>query len=483
MTYNLSKSKYQSGLQCKKKLWLEINDREKASPLSKAVERIFEQGTEVGIEARKRFPGGLLIEYDRTNPSSSVNKTQEAIKDEAEVLFEGAFIFDDVLVLADVLLKNTDNSWDLIEVKSTTKVKAQHIPDLAIQKYVIEGAGLIINKTNLMYLNSRCVYPNFDNLFVIEDVSQQVADLSESVPNNVMGFKEVISQETEPDTAIGPQCNDPYECSFKEYCWEFAGNRAVFDIPGLNRNKKLILQDKGILTLEQLPKDFPLSDTQWDYVHRILNKDTYIDIEGIREKLNELEYPIHFLDFETYNPAIPYFDGMSPYNQFPFQYSCHVLGENGELDHYEYLHTENTDPRKPLAEMLLSVISGAGSVVAYFVGFEKSILENLCGCFPEYSAKLQSIIDRLWDQLNIFKYHYKHYAFGGTNSLKSVLPVVVPELSYEDLEVQGGTDAQAVWDEIINTDDEEQKERMKKELKEYCRMDTLAMVEIHKKLG
>jgi len=192
MTYNLSKSKYLSGLQCKKKLWLEINDREKASPLSKADERIFEQGTEVGIEARKRFPGGLLIEFYRSDPSSSVDKTKEAIKDGVEVLFEGAFIYDDVLVLADVLRKNKDNSWDLIEVKSTTSVKPQHIPDLAIQKYVIEGAGLIINKTNLMYLNSRCVYPNFDNLFVIEDVSQQVEELSESVPNNVMGFKEVI---------------------------------------------------------------------------------------------------------------------------------------------------------------------------------------------------------------------------------------------------------------------------------------------------
>jgi len=350
MTYNLSKSKYQSGLQCKKKLWLDINDREKASPLSKAVERILEQGTEVGIEARKRFPGGLLIEYDRTNPSSSVDKTQEAIKDGAQVLFEGAFIFDGVLVLADVLRKNKDGSWDLIEVKSTTKVKAKHIPDLAIQKYVIEGAGLKVNKSHLMHLNSECVYPDIGKLFVIEDVSEEVDELFKSVPQDVSHFKEVISQETEPDTAIGPQCNDPYECSFKEYCWEFAGDKAVFDIPGLN--------NKGILTLEQLPKDFPLSDTQWDYVHRILNKDTYIDIEGIREKLNELEYPIHFLDFETYNPAIPYFDGMSPYNQFPFQYSCHVLGENGELDHYEYLHTENTDPRKPLAEMLLSSISG-----------------------------------------------------------------------------------------------------------------------------
>jgi len=482
MTYNLSKSKYLSGLQCKKKLWLDINDREKASPLSKADERIFEQGTEVGIEARKRFPGGLLIEYDRTNPSSSVDKTQEAIKDGAQVLFEGAFIFDGVLVLADVLLKNNDNSWDLIEVKSTTSVKPQHIPDLAIQKYVIKGVGLKVNNTHLMHLNSKCVYPDLGNLFVIEDVSEEVDELFKCVPQNVAHFKEVISQEAEPDVVIGPQCNDPYECSFKEYCWEFAGNKAVFDIPGLNSKKKIILQDQKILTLEQLPQDFPLSDPQWKYVYRILNKDTYIDVDGIREKLNELEYPIHFLDFETYNPAIPRLDGMSPYNQFPFQYSCHVLGENGELDHYEYLHIDNTDPRKPLAESLLGSISEAGSVVVCFAGFEKSVLENLCGCFPEYIAQLEFIIDRLWDQLNIFKYHYKHYAFGGTNSLKSVLPVVVPELSYEDLEVQGGTDAQAVWDEMINTDDEEQKERMKKELKEYCRMDTLAMVEIHRKL-
>jgi len=308
----LSKSKYMSGLQCTKKLWLDIHDSEKASPLSKAVERIFEQGTEVGIEARKSFSGGLLIEYDRSNPSSSVDKTKEAIKDGTEVLFEGAFIYDDVLVLVDILRKNRDGSWDLIEVKSSNSVKTEHIPDLAIQKYVIEGTGLKINKTHLMHLNSKCVYPNLDNLFVIEDVSQQVEELSESVPNNVMGFKQVVSKEAEPDVAIGLQCKDPHECSFKEYCWEFAGNRAVFDIPSLNKKKKVILRNKGILTLEQLTKEHPLSDSEWEYVNRILNEGIEIDADGIREKLNELEYPIHFLDFETYNPAIPYFDGMSP---------------------------------------------------------------------------------------------------------------------------------------------------------------------------
>jgi len=320
------------------------------------------------------------------------------------------------------------------------------------------------------------------NLFVIEDVTDKVEKLYESVLQNLAVFKDIISEEAEPDVAIGPQCNDPYECSFKEYCWEFTGDKAVFDIPSLNRNKKVILQDKGILTLEQLPQDFPLSENQREYVHRILNKDKHIDEDGIREKLNELEYPIHFLDFETDSPAIPRLDSMSPYNLLPFQYSCHVLVESGTLEHYEYLHTDKSDPRKPLIESLLSCISGAGSVIVYNAGFEKIVLRDLCECSPEYSAKLQSIIDRLWDQLYIFKYYYKHYAFGGTNSLKSVLPVVVPELSYDKLEVQGGTDAQAVWDEMINTDDQEEKERMINELKEYCRMDTLAMVEIHRKI-
>lgn len=482
MSVNLSKSKYLSGLQCEKKLWLEINDPQKATPFSIAQQRILNQGTEVGILARQQFPGGVLINFDRFDLKKGIIETQNAISGGASVIYEATFLYDDTYALADIIFRNKDDSWDIIEVKSTLSVKDFHYPDLALQKYVLEGNGIEIKKTCLMHLNGECAHPDLDDLFVIEDVTEKIGEFIRNVDPNISAFKKIISTQDEPDVAIGPQCKDPYECAFKEYCWEFAGDKAVFDIPGLYKDKKVILQDRGILTLEQLPHDFPLPENQWEYVYRILNKDIWIDTNGIREKLKELEYPIHFLDFETDNPAIPRHAGMSPYDKFPFQYSCHVLYENDQLSHYEYLQTDQSDPRRPLIESLLKCIDKKGSIVVYSAGFEKGVLRQLSESFQEYRSQIDSIIDRLWDQLVIFRTYYKHYAFGNTNSLKSVLPVVIPELNYKELEIQGGADAQAVWNEMIKEEDTQKKDKMITELKKYCGMDSLAMVKIHNML-
>lgn len=482
MSVTLSKSKYLSGLQCVRKLWLEINDPQKAAPFSIAQQRILNQGTEVGILARKQFPGGVMINFDRFDLKKGSIETKNAISGGASVIYEATFLYDDTYALPDIIIKNKDNSWDIIEVKSTLSVKDFHYPDLALQKYVLEGNGIEIKRTCLMHLNSECVHPDLYNLFVIEDVTEKIDEFIANIAPNISSFKDIIAGEDEPDVAIGTQCKDPYECSFKEYCWEFAGDKAVFDIPGLYKDKKVILQDKRIFTLEQLPSDFPLPENQWEYVYRTLNKDISVDTKGIREKLKELEYPIHFLDFETDNPAIPRHTGMSPYDKFPFQYSCHVLYENDELEHYEYLQTEQSDPRKPLIESLLKCIDKKGSIVVYSAGFEKGVLRQLSESFPKYRSQINSMIERLWDQLVIFKNYYKHFAFGNSNSLKSVLPVVVPELDYKELEIQGGTDAQAVWNEMIIEEDTQKKDKMITELKKYCSMDSLAMVKIHNML-
>jgi hypothetical protein len=482
MSINLSKSKYLSGLQCVKKLWLEVHDREKASPPSKADERILNQGTEVGIEARKRFFGGVLIDYDHSDPMEMVKKTKRLITQGVKTVFEGAFFYDEILVLVDVLTKNDDESWDLTEVKSSVQMKDTYISDLAVQKYVVEGSGINIKKTNLMHLNKECIFPDLDELFLIIDATDLVNERVGSLSENLTVFKSIISQQEEPDILIGPHCNDPYECPFISYCWEYTEDKSVFIIPNLDKNKKVLLHLGNIIAIDKLPSEFPLTDKQWEYVHRILNKDIKIDAVGIEDKLSKLEYPIHFLDFETFNPAIPRFEGMSPFNHFPFQYSCHILKNTGELDHYEYIHTDTTDPRRPLAISLMDCLGEAGSVVAYYAGFERRVLEKLSECYPEFKPRIESVIERLWDQLDIFKYYYKHYAFGNSNSLKSVLPVIVPELTYEELEIKDGADAQAVWDEMINIANKSDKDKMIKELRAYCRMDTLAMVEIHRKL-
>ncbi len=478
-----------SGIQCHKRLWYEKNHPERKANISRSLQRKFDQGEEVGISARKCFPEGGLI--DAIDPLVSVKQTQEAIECGDTCIFEASFMFNDVLVRCDILEKDS-NSWRIIEVKASTVnstvkkskiVKEEYLHDLAIQKYVLTGYGLSVSKTQLMLINStECVYPDLSNLFSIKDVTDQVDPLMDKVHSNVETFKIVLDRDDEPQVLIGEHCDEPYRCPFHTHCWEAVPERSIFTIPYLNKDKKAELVKKGIFSLEDIPANYPLSQKQRAYVDSIPANQPEINTAAIKRLLSVLEYPIHFLDFETDNPAIPRFDGLRPYQQFPFQYSCHIMQSDGTVTHHEYLHTDESDPRKPLLESLLNHVSATGSVVVYRASFEKGVLKDLADYFHEHTLTLQSIIDRLWDQLVIFQKHYMHPDFCGSNSLKDVLPVLVPSLCYENLDVQDGLEAQAVWNLMLNTKNERGKNEMIEHLKTYCELDTLATVEIHKVL-
>ena len=425
------------------------------------------------------FQEGMLI--DASNRDESVEQTKEAIRRGISYIFEGAFIFNDTWVRCDILQKES-KSWRIIKVKASTKVKEEHLPELAVQKYVLTEQGVSISRTQLMYVNRECVYPDLCNLFTIEDVTDKVNQLMSDVPNNIEAYETILEGDIEPEVLIGARCDKPNRCPFKEYCWQDVPKHSIFTIPNLRANRQTELVERDILSIHELSDDFQLTENQRAYVDMVLNDQPEIDAEAIRNKLSELEYPIHFFDFESYNPAIPRFEGLSPYQQFPFQYSCHILQSDCSLTHHDYLHTDTTDPRLSLVESLLNHISDAGSVVVYGASFERGILKGLGSIFPGYSEALQSIISRLWDQLFIFRNHYKHPGFGGSNSLKNVLPILAPSLSYQNLHVQEGGDAQAVWDLMVNTTSEKEKSDMIRPLRAYCKMDTRAMVEIHKVL-
>ncbi len=490
MQYYLTKSKYLSGLQCHKRLWNKVRHPKRATDTPISQQRRMNQGTEVGILAHDDFPGGVLI--DAMDPLVSVEQTEKAIKRGASCIFEATFIFNGVLVKCDIFQKDAD-SWRIVEVKSSTVnrtvreskiIKEEHLHDLAIQKYVLTGYGLSISKTQLMLINSReCFYPDLSNLFIIQDATDQVDELMDDVESNVEAFKTVLDRDDEPQVLIGEHCEKPYRCPFKEYCWEDVPEKSTVTIPGLRWNEKNALIEKGIFRLEDVPVDYSLTPKQWTYVNSVLHNKPAIDNTAIQQELASLECLIHFLDFETDNPPIPRFDGLRPRQQFPFQYSCHVLHADGALTHHEYLHTDMSDPREPLLESLLNHVSDRGSVVVYRKATEEGVLKDLAIAFPKHAARLQSIIDRLWDQLVIFQKHYTHPDFGGSSSLKRVLPVLVPSLCYDDLDVvQDGLEAQAVWDTMIRTTDETEKSKLIRHLKEYCELDTLATVEIHKVL-
>jgi hypothetical protein len=231
-----------------------------------------------------------------------------------------------------------------------------------------------------------------------------------------------------------------------------------------------------------LPSNYPLSENQRTYVDSALSSQPVVDRTAIATSLAELTYPIHFFDFEAQNPAIPRFDGLKPYEQLPFHYSCHILHANGQVEHREYLHTDTSDPRPPLVATLVSDIPPVGSVIVYHQSFEVSLLRKLAQAFPDYAVQLEAIATRLWDLEDIFKHHYKHPDFRGSTSIKNVLPVLVPNLSYKTLNVQRGDQAQTIWENMIACADPVEKQRLMNGLRAYRQLNTLAMVEIYRSL-
>lgn len=469
------------GIICQKRLWLQANRPTEATPSSVAEEHIKAEGTRVGIKAREMlFPTGALI---TEIGMAALAPTQVALATQPPAIFEATFCYDDILVMCDILVNNGDGSWDLIEVKASTRLKSETIHDVAIQTYVLRGAGINLRRQRVMLINnSETIRPDHTNLYVDRDVTHQITDTLVEVQRRRADFRDLIAQPDEPSVSIGNHCQKPHCCPFKTYCWQDVPEPSIFSIPRLKGQIKTELAAQGILHLADLPEGFPLAAKQQSAVELMLYKREEIDREALRRQLQTLAYPIYFLDFETDASAIPCHSSLKPYEQIPFQYSCHIRTADGQLSHREYLHTDQSDPRHPLLENLLMDIGPVGSVVVYNAPFERGVLRKLAELFPSYADPLQSIIDRLWDQLDVFKHHYQSYRFGGSNSIKKVLPVVAPHLSYSELAVNRGDQAQAVWNRMIELPDSSEKRKLIADLLAYCKLDTLAMVEIQRHL-
>ncbi len=476
----LTIAKYLNGIRCFKRLWYEEHNPETAAPASLYQQRLFDQRAEVKNHAYHQFPDGIHIDTD--NPELAVQETENAIRRGEPCLFEAAFRLNDIFVRCDIIQKDKDG-WRIIEVRVSKRVKKEYYLSLALLKYVLDEQGIPVSATQLLLLNGECVYPDLSNLFVIEDVTDTVSLIQKNVRYDLQSFEMILNREMAPNILIGKNlCNQPHVCPFKARCWEAIPKNSVFTIPRIRDPEATALAENGIFHLPDLPNDFPLTPTQNIYVSSVLTNKPTINKAAIRQELANLQYPIHFLDFETDRPAIPRFKGFTPYQEFPFQYSCHVLHSDGELTHHEYLHTDPTDPRQPLAKSLLNHIFDRGSVVVYNATLERTILKKLAEFFPEYNRALQLIGNRLWDQMVLLRKYYEHPDFCGSRSLKVVFPVLVPQLSYKDLDIQEGADAPAAWNMMLNTDSESEKQMWIKHLQAYCKMDTLAMVEIHRVL-
>ena len=482
----LSKSKFVAGLQCHLRLWQKCYNPELASEISPVQQAIFDTGNRVGRLATRLYPGGVLIEEDHLHHNEAVKSTLAAMENpKVKAIYEAGFLYDDVRVRADILQRLKNNKWNLIEVKSSTSVKEVHYPDVAVQYYVLKGAGLDIERVFLMHLNNQYVYDgnelNLEGLFSSSDLTEEALEYQEEVPEILAELKEVLANSDPPVMMPSRNCNKPYGCDFYDYCTKDMPEHWVIQLSGMGQNKIDVLASMGIDDIGEIPEDFPLTAIQDRIRNCVVDNEEYIG-QALRDELEDVEYPVHFLDFETLGLAIPRYAGTRPYQGIPFQWSDHILHKTGEMEHRKYLCNEDKDPREELTLKLLDALGKKGSIYMY-TGFEKEVIKGLAKDLPEYGKPLLATLVRLVDLYKIIKNNYYHPEFHGSFSLKSVLPALIPEMGYENLGIQEGQEAGIEYMRMLDPSrSPEEKERIRDDLLKYCAHDTLAMVKIREEL-
>ncbi len=482
----LSKSSLLKGFQCPKQLYLYKHHYKLMDPVPEARLAIFNTGHMVGALAQNLFPGGVncsadsAFEYDKC-----VRKTNEALLAGESILYEAGFISDGIVVIADIVVIR-NNKLSVYEVKSSTSVADIHILDAAIQYYVIRNAGFDIKDISVVCINNKYTRQgeiDVNQLFSVQSVKEEVKDLQDEIKKNIAEFKKMLTKKTIPDGDISQQCTSPYDCSFLGYCWKNIPDYSVFNITGLKIEKKFELYNRGIINTRDVPDDFHLSNLQRIQVEADKTNKAYIDEQALEEFLGSVSLPAFFMDFETFNPAVPVFDNSRPYQQIPFQYSVHYLCRNGNLKHSPFLAAAEGDPRPEFIKNLLKVTDGSEDIIVYNSGFEKGRLQELAADFPEYAKDIEERTARIKDLMIPFqKKWYYLPEMQGSYSIKNILPALVPELSYDDMEIADGGTASRVFESLYFENDRERIKTLREDLLKYCELDTLAMVEIYKRL-
>jgi hypothetical protein len=484
----LSKSRFMAGRQCQKRLYLECFHPDLAEPVDAGRQAILDTGTLVGELARDLSPGGVLIAEDHLHHSEAVSSTKKALENQsAPAIYEAAFVHDDVRIRADILARSGNGLYNLIEVKSGTGVKAEHIPDVAVQLYVLKGSGIPVDLACLCHLNKEYVYQggNYDlsQLFSVEDITDKAQQLQPDVPMLLEEMRLPLWGMEPPDIKARRQCSKPYPCAFYGHCHIGEPEHRVIQLPRATEKLLLALEDAGIEDLRDIPTGFPgLNATQQRVRDCVKNNREYLD-PYLPKTLGQLEYPVHFLDFETFNPALPLYAGTRPYQVFPFQWSDHTITGDGELRHEEYLHDGFDDPREMFARSLLKALGSSGSILVYS-SYEATQIRKLAEALPDLCDDLLGLLEgRIVDLLKLVQNYYYHPEFHGSFSIKSVLPALVPDLDYNNLQISDGSQASAAYAEMVRPETpEDRRSQLREGLLAYCKRDTEAEVRLFETL-
>ena len=484
----LTKTDFIQFLNCPESLWLFKNKPQEypKGEFSLFLKKLIKEGYETEEFAKKLFSNGIEIP-ESANPSYSVEKLKSGNK----VLFQPSFITNKgQFARIDILEKNQDDTYSVFEIKSSTSIKKDkkhnHLKDACFQKYVMQECGYHVSKVSIIHLNKNYVKNgeiDAKQLLEIIDVTEKIDEIYSTVVNEI-NFA---------STFINKEIIDEHKCSCKlktrsNHCDSFRyfnkniQDYNIYELRNIREKKitELVSFQNQILT--DIPLDIKLNEYQKLQIESLRQGEAIIDHSSIKKDLNNLIYPLHFIDYETYASAIPKIDGLSPHKHLTFQVSIHTLTKNGDISHYEYL----ADKMELCIEMLkgMQEFTGlSGTFISWHASFEIGRNNDMIKWIPGFSQYLTYINQNMYDLEIIFKKYYVDHKFHGSSSIKKVLPVICSEFSYSNLDIQDGTMALDTWGRLVtDTNFNEDKNKTRKNLLLYCELDTLAMVEIFKVL-
>jgi hypothetical protein len=490
----LTKRRFASGVRCPKRLWLETHEPRAPELVGLQIPTVLlEQGRQCGELARKQWPDGTLVGDGRVAAFDLVYaaaETRRLIDAGARVLFEATFLGDHAVAVVDVLERLADG-WRLVEVKQTNECRQEHVADVAFQLHVVESCGLTVREAAVMHLNRECAFPRIETLFVTEDVTEGARAIVAELAPAVVSMTAMLAG-LMPETPIDAACVSPDPCAFKPRCWAGVPEHHVSTLYMLRKKEAFAHHHAGrqrVVDVElPAPKKKPsaTSKVQWRQQESLQRGERIVERDGLAAALATLAYPIAMLDFETVQLAVPVWPGCTPQAQVPVQFSCHVMAAPAATPvHFEWIARGSDDPRPRIVEALLVACRDAVTVVAYYSPFEQTCLKRLAEWVPGRAEELMGIHDRIVDLLPIVREHVYDPAFGGSFSIKRVLPALVPHMSYEGLVIAKGDVASSeLWRMMFAGPEMPDREReyVTAALLEYCRRDTEAMVELHRAL-
>ena len=474
----ISKSKFLWGSQCPKLLWHAYHAKELITPPDASTQGVFDQGHLVGALSRRLFPDGIEIGPGVVDLDETLRLTAEHLP-LRRPLFEAAFAANGGYCRVDILVPAPRGAWDLIEVKSTSETEPVHLTDLAFQAWVLRQAGLTLRRASLCRINPEFIRQGEvdpEKFFVVEPLTSQVEELGPTTEKQLDAMKRVLQGSATPEPGIGPHCDSPYPCPMQAHCWAHLPKHSVMDLYR-GRKKGFELLQSGIRALGKVPDDVKLTDRQQIQRTAVQTARAQVNSTPLRSFLKSLEYPVRYLDFETFATAIPLFDGLRPFQQVPFQFSLHEqTAPGGPLQSVQFLADGPGDPRPAFLDQLREAVGARGSILTYNAAFEVGRLEECAEAFPAHQGWIRKATSRVVDLLVPFRaFDYYHPEQQGSASMKAVLPALTGK-GYEGLGIQEGGTASREYLRVTHGEaTAADRAQVRAQLAEYCGRDTEGM--------